>query len=178
MGGYPSAAARAILFNYPFWDVFRVRGVPAISGSTPRFPFRMPRPRVRPEDRQRAPKACEPCKIAKKRCDSTLPCRTCVKKGIVPSCTYATSHGRGSSRWQRSRGDDLGSVVSHASSSELRPDARGSGSGGDVERPSSTPSGLQTPQSANMPTSQSPLMMLSSSGENGMPRPCRSHRLD
>ncbi|KUJ17598.1 uncharacterized protein LY89DRAFT_707093 [Mollisia scopiformis] len=48
----------------------------------------MPRPRVRPADRQRAPKACITCNTSKKRCDANLPCSLCVKKGRAASCTY------------------------------------------------------------------------------------------
>lgn len=126
----------------------------------------MPRPRVRPENRQRSARACEPCKIAKKRCDSALPCGTCVKKSIAPSCEYARSHGRGSSHW-RSAGGDFGSAAPRAPSSEPR---RGAGAGGSqrVEGTSSISPGPPTPQSSRMPTGQSPLIMLSSSGENGM----------
>ena len=136
----------------------------------------MPRPRVRPEDRQRAPKACEPCKIAKKRCDSATPCGSCVKKGTVPSCTYAISRGRrgrGSSRWQEGRCSNP--AVSHLCSLELHTNAESSRSQGDVEPSACTPSGLQTPQSSKIATIQSPLMLLSSSGENGMPCRGRSH---
>lgn len=130
----------------------------------------MPRPRVRPEDRQRAPKACEPCKIAKKRCDSVTPCRTCVKKGIAPSCTYAMSRGRrghGRGRWQEGQGG--ATTVSHSSSLDILTDGQSSRSRGDVERSSNAPSELQTPQGSEIPPIQSPLMLLSSSGENGMP---------
>lgn len=49
---------------------------------------RMPRRRIRPEDRQRAIKACIPCKTSKKRCDSRLPCATCVKRDCEFSCVY------------------------------------------------------------------------------------------
>lgn len=58
----------------------------------------MPRPRVKPQDRQRSERACDPCKASKKRCDAGKPCRPCVKKGIHESCTYTSS-----SRARRSR---------------------------------------------------------------------------
>ncbi|KIX00330.1 uncharacterized protein Z518_10469 [Rhinocladiella mackenziei CBS 650.93] len=51
----------------------------------------MPRPRVRPEDRQRAAKACLPCKASKKRCDAQQPCSNCVRRRSTSSCVYAGS---------------------------------------------------------------------------------------
>lgn len=51
----------------------------------------MPRPRVRPEDRQRAAKACLPCKSSKKRCDAQQPCSNCVRRRAASSCSYAES---------------------------------------------------------------------------------------
>ena len=48
----------------------------------------MPRPRVRIEDRQRAVKACIPCKSSKKRCDSKSPCSSCVRRNDEPGCVY------------------------------------------------------------------------------------------
>lgn len=49
---------------------------------------RMPRPRVRPEDRQRATKACLPCKASKKRCDAQQPCSNCVRRRNPARCKY------------------------------------------------------------------------------------------
>ncbi|KIW17522.1 hypothetical protein PV08_04716 [Exophiala spinifera] len=51
----------------------------------------MPRPKVRPEDRQRAVKACIPCKSSKKRCDAQQPCSNCVRKRAAETCEYAES---------------------------------------------------------------------------------------
>ncbi|KAK5461229.1 hypothetical protein LTS15_003292 [Exophiala xenobiotica] len=51
----------------------------------------MPRPKVRPEDRQRAAKACLPCKASKKRCDAQQPCSNCVRKKSASTCEYAES---------------------------------------------------------------------------------------
>ena len=48
----------------------------------------MPRPKVRPEDRQRAVKACVPCKNSKKRCDSRTPCSNCCRRDCETLCTY------------------------------------------------------------------------------------------
>ena len=51
----------------------------------------MPRPKVRPEDRQRAAKACLPCKFSKKRCDAQLPCAHCSRRNNASACTYEDS---------------------------------------------------------------------------------------
>lgn len=51
----------------------------------------MPRPRVRPEDRLRAAKACLNCKSSKKRCDGHSPCAHCVKRDLASSCSYTQS---------------------------------------------------------------------------------------
>ncbi|KAK6008118.1 hypothetical protein QM012_000021 [Aureobasidium pullulans] len=48
----------------------------------------MPRPKVRPENRQRAYKACASCKSLKKRCDSLQPCSTCIRRRQASSCSY------------------------------------------------------------------------------------------
>jgi hypothetical protein len=46
----------------------------------------MPRPRVPIEDRQRAVRACIPCKTSKKRCDSQTPCSSCVRRNCEQVC--------------------------------------------------------------------------------------------
>lgn len=48
----------------------------------------MPRPKVKPQDRQRSVRACDACKASKKRCDAIQPCRLCLKKGTQDTCTY------------------------------------------------------------------------------------------
>lgn len=48
----------------------------------------MPRPKVKPQDRQRSVRACDACKASKKRCDANQPCRLCLKKGTQDTCTY------------------------------------------------------------------------------------------
>lgn len=53
----------------------------------------MPRPKVKDQDRQRAPNACVPCKYSKIRCDAKLPCGTCQRKGRVAVCQYLDSTG-------------------------------------------------------------------------------------
>lgn len=51
----------------------------------------MPRPRVAPENRIRAYRACDPCKVSKTRCDSQLPCAACNKPSRVVHCKYSGS---------------------------------------------------------------------------------------
>jgi hypothetical protein len=55
----------------------------------------MPRPKVKPQDRRRASKACDACKASKKRCDARLPCLLCVKKGVGSSCSYSAARLQG-----------------------------------------------------------------------------------
>jgi len=52
----------------------------------------MPRPKVRPEDRQRSSKACLPCQASKIRCDSQTPCISCVRRDRSAACTYVETH--------------------------------------------------------------------------------------
>lgn len=54
----------------------------------------MPRPRVRPEDRQRSSKACLPCQTSKIRCDSQSPCMSCARRDRAHACTYIESTSR------------------------------------------------------------------------------------
>jgi Fungal Zn(2)-Cys(6) binuclear cluster domain len=63
----------------------------------------MPRPKVRPEDRQRSSKACLPCQASKIRCDSLKPCTSCVRRDKAASCAYNESHRRRLSRVNRNR---------------------------------------------------------------------------
>lgn len=48
----------------------------------------MPRPRVRPEQRQRSSKACNSCRASKIRCDAQLPCASCIRRDRPGTCTY------------------------------------------------------------------------------------------
>ncbi|EHA25386.1 hypothetical protein ASPNIDRAFT_42258 [Aspergillus niger ATCC 1015] len=48
----------------------------------------MPRPKVRPEDRQRSSHACQTCKALKIRCDSQRPCSSCMRRGQSHTCAY------------------------------------------------------------------------------------------
>lgn len=51
----------------------------------------MPRPRVPPENRIRAYRACDPCKASKTRCDSKLPCAACNKPSRMVHCAYSSN---------------------------------------------------------------------------------------
>lgn len=73
----------------------------------------MPRPRVHPDKRARAARACVPCKSSKKRCDANLPCLSCVTKGRTDSCRYPLSSplSSPSPRRQRVSGHSLDHVT-------------------------------------------------------------------
>ncbi len=61
----------------------------------------MPRPKVRPEDRQRSSRACTACKASKIRCDSQSPCAACVRRERGAFCIYQST-GRQRRRYQES----------------------------------------------------------------------------
>lgn len=64
----------------------------------------MPRPKIRPENRVRAYRACDACKTSKTRCDAKSPCANCIKKNRSNRCTYhAASTGRAGRRRLKSR---------------------------------------------------------------------------
>lgn len=54
----------------------------------------MPRPKVKPQDRVRSVRACDACKISKKRCDGALPCILCSRKGLARTCAYTAPRRR------------------------------------------------------------------------------------
>lgn len=60
----------------------------------------MPRPKILPENRIRAYRACDPCKTSKVRCDSNLPCANCIKRGRTSHCAY---HAASAARQTRRR---------------------------------------------------------------------------
>ncbi|CRL20767.1 Fungal transcriptional regulatory protein, N-terminal [Penicillium camemberti] len=49
----------------------------------------MPRPKVRPENRQRSYRACVACKTSKIRCDAQRPCGSCVRRDQASTCVYS-----------------------------------------------------------------------------------------
>ncbi|KAL3469632.1 hypothetical protein BJX99DRAFT_240964 [Aspergillus californicus] len=46
----------------------------------------MPRPKVLPANRLRAPEACLACRASKKRCSGSFPCSKCIRNGRADSC--------------------------------------------------------------------------------------------
>ncbi|KAL3455839.1 hypothetical protein BJX64DRAFT_271638 [Aspergillus heterothallicus] len=46
----------------------------------------MPRPKVLPANRLRAPEACLACRTSKKRCSGTFPCTKCIRNGRADTC--------------------------------------------------------------------------------------------
>lgn len=89
-----------------------------LSGNVPPA---MPRPRVHPDKRARAARACVPCKSSKKRCDANLPCFSCVTKGRTDSCRYPPSSplSSPSPRRQRISGHSLNHVTRNVNSPTL-----------------------------------------------------------
>ncbi|KAL2824861.1 hypothetical protein BDW59DRAFT_172595 [Aspergillus cavernicola] len=67
----------------------------------------MPRPKVRPENRQRACHACLACKASKIRCDARQPCNSCVRRGQPDFCTFS-----GTDRRRRGQGHPSSTLVS------------------------------------------------------------------
>ena len=63
----------------------------------------MPRPKVKPEDRQRCALACLPCKRLKIRCDAQTPCSTCIKRGREDACVFQDSSERKVNHGRRRR---------------------------------------------------------------------------
>lgn len=48
----------------------------------------MARSRVPAESRRRSQRACDFCRMSKKRCDGVLPCYNCARRGREASCAY------------------------------------------------------------------------------------------
>ncbi|KAF2764550.1 hypothetical protein EJ03DRAFT_241901, partial [Teratosphaeria nubilosa] len=51
----------------------------------------MPRPKVKPHERQRSERACQPCKAAKVRCSGEAPCLRCSKRAKAEGCIFSTT---------------------------------------------------------------------------------------
>lgn len=84
----------------------------------------MPRPKVKPQDRQRSARACDTCKASKKRCDANQPCRLCVKKGTQDTCTYTPTRRERRSRHSQSEvshENSLAPVTAGDSAAQPRP---------------------------------------------------------
>lgn len=71
----------------------------------------MPRPKVKPQDRQRSAKACDACKASKKRCDANQPCRLCLKKGTQDTCTYTPTARDRNNRRSESKSSQANSIA-------------------------------------------------------------------
>lgn len=71
----------------------------------------MPRPKVKPQDRQRSARACDACKASKKRCDANQPCRLCLKKGTQDTCTFTPTARDRSSRHSEFRSSKANSIA-------------------------------------------------------------------
>lgn len=80
----------------------------------------MPRPKVKPQDRQRSARACDSCKASKKRCDANQPCRLCIKKGTQDKCTFTPTPRDRRTRHTRSASQ----AVSFAAAPSLSTDHR------------------------------------------------------
>lgn len=61
----------------------------------------MPRPKILPENRVRAYRACNSCKASKIRCDSKVPCENCVKRGRESQCCYQAGNGAATRKAKR-----------------------------------------------------------------------------
>lgn len=159
----------------------------------------MPRPKVKPQDRQRSVRACDACKASKKRCDANQPCRLCLKKGTQDTCTYTPTARDRRSRHSQSAPSQASSIavaVAAGESSQAGPRPILSGP---FQRPEA-PFGTQSPalhdphvelvdedaesetdyvpdsrDSVDRTTEQRPVMLYSSSGDKGMHSPPPPH---
>lgn len=86
----------------------------------------MPRPKVRPENRQRSCRACLACKASKIRCDARDPCGSCLRRDQGNTCVYSgvdrRRKGQGKSRDVVSV-DKVASLLAGLPSSHVSPNA-------------------------------------------------------
>ncbi|PYI00611.1 hypothetical protein BO78DRAFT_437872 [Aspergillus sclerotiicarbonarius CBS 121057] len=87
----------------------------------------MPRPKVRPENRQRSDRACLACKASKIRCDAQQPCSTCIRRDQAHACTYSVDHRRRSNLRVRSVTAEAVSQASHSPDTSVPSTSQGSG---------------------------------------------------
>lgn len=131
----------------------------------------MPRPKVRPEDRQRTSKACLPCQASKIRCDSQTPCISCVRRDRSAACTYVETQRRRLPRARRTGEVRFASFSSPANGPPASVRARtlnestnrSPEADGDIELTSSI---LEVP-SVQSPECTESRLLLSSKGEKG-----------
>ncbi|KAK8086486.1 fungal-specific transcription factor domain-containing protein [Apiospora phragmitis] len=57
----------------------------------------------RVEKRNRPPVSCEPCRTRKQKCNRSLPCDTCIKRGKSTACVYAPNASRARPELNKSR---------------------------------------------------------------------------
>lgn len=72
----------------------------------------MPRPKVRPENRQRSYRACVACKSSKIRCDAQTPCGSCMRRDQASTCVYS-----GVDRRRRGKGNNSFHIRSNSEGS-------------------------------------------------------------
>lgn len=131
----------------------------------------MPRPKVRPEDRQRSSKACLPCQASKIRCDSQTPCMSCVRRDRSAACIYVETHRR---RLPRARRTGEVRFTSFSSPTNGTPASGRARTHNELTSRSPEASGGTEPTSSILeaPSVQSPectesRLLLSSKGEKG-----------
>lgn len=82
----------------------------------------MPRPKILPENRIRAYRACNSCKASKIRCDSKVPCENCTRRGRESQCTYHAGNGAATRKTKRrSNSAQNVSPLSHPLSPSILP---------------------------------------------------------
>ncbi|KAL2822946.1 hypothetical protein BJX63DRAFT_375897 [Aspergillus granulosus] len=73
----------------------------------------MPRPKVLPANRLRAPEACLACRASKKRCSGTFPCTKCIRNGRADTCVpFRRSNSTSTPRQTNNRYKALNSPAS------------------------------------------------------------------
>lgn len=148
----------------------------------------MPRPKVKPQDRQRSVRACDTCKASKKRCDANQPCRLCLKKGTQDSCTYTPTARDRRTRYSRSDtsyttrrsvtavdgtedlSTNLASILTGTSAQRPRPQFGEPTRAAEDDADSETENIPESRDSVEGST-QKPVMLSSSSGDKGMRSP-------
>lgn len=146
----------------------------------------MPRPKVRPEDRQRSSKACVACKASKIRCDSELPCAACIRRDRASLCVYPPPESRSATRRNRRTGEgqasesvrtasSAGDVVSVSGIASSTPHSSGAARAAFPDDVPVSPTSASRPPSRSPDTTSDsssrqrpgPRLMISSIGEKG-----------
>lgn len=53
----------------------------------------MARAKVLPQNRKRIVRACQSCRLSKRRCNGAVPCSVCVRRRISHECSYSRERG-------------------------------------------------------------------------------------